>query len=75
MIPFSGWPERVVVSLFGGQVLVALVKGSVHTRAGRVALLREWMIRAFVVYASVAELWIRATRRSGALKAGEVRAV
>src|SRR5215203_4303643 len=29
---------------------------------------------AFVVHASVAELWIRATRRSGASRAGEVKA-
>jgi Predicted membrane protein (DUF2306) len=30
---------------------------------------------AFVVHASVAEFWIRATRRSGTLRAGEVKAV
>ena len=29
---------------------------------------------AFVGHASVAEAWIRATRRSGALRAGEVKA-
>jgi hypothetical protein len=28
---------------------------------------------AFVAHASVAELWIRATRKSGILKAGEVK--
>jgi hypothetical protein len=33
-------------------------------RAGRVVLHREWMIRAFVMHASVAELWIRLTRMS-----------
>ncbi|HEY6712753.1 MAG TPA: DUF2306 domain-containing protein [Rubrobacter sp.] len=116
VIPFSGWPERVVVGLFGSLFLFALVKGFVHVRTGRVALHREWMIRAFaiglaiatarliffpaimitmadptdgrfgtllvaalavafVVHASVAELWIRATRRSSAPKAGKVRAL
>jgi uncharacterized membrane protein len=116
VIPFSGWPERVVIGLFGSLFLFALVKGFVHVRTGRVALHREWMIRAFaiglaiatqrviffpaliitmsdptdarfgtlliaalaaafVVHASVAETWIRATRRSGAPKAGKVKTV
>ena len=113
-VPFSGWPERVVLGLFGSLFLYALVKGFLHVRAGRVALHREWMIRAFaiglsiatmylifvpaliivagptdaqiaalstssfaaafVLHASVAEAWIRATRRSGAPRAGEVKA-
>jgi uncharacterized membrane protein len=113
VIPFSGWPERVVVGLFGSLFLVAIVKGFAHVRVGRVALHREWMIRAFaiglaiatqrvilfpalmitmtdptdgrfetllvatlafafVVHASVAESWIRATRRSGAPQSGRV---
>jgi hypothetical protein len=116
VIPFSGWPERVVVGLFGSLFLFALVKGFVHVRTGRVALHREWMIRAFaiglaiatqrvlffpaimitmadptdgrfgtllvtalavafVVHTSVAELWIRATRRSNAPKASKVKAL
>jgi uncharacterized membrane protein len=116
VIPFAGWPERVVIGLFGSLFLFALVKGFVHVRTGRVALHREWMIRAFaiglaiatqrviffpalmitmtdptdgrfgtllvaalavafVVHASVAELWIRATRRGGVPTAGEVKAV
>ena len=114
VIPFSGWPERVVIGLFGVLFLVALVKGFAHVRAERTALHREWMIRAFaiglsiatmrlifipalvivaaptdaqiaalstssfaaafVLHASVAELWIRATRRSGALRASEAKA-
>jgi uncharacterized membrane protein len=106
VIPKAGWPERVVIGFFGGLFLIALVKGFLHVRAGRVALHREWMIRAFAVglaiatarlfffpallittadptdglfgtllvvalamafilNASAAELWIRATRRSG----------
>ncbi len=115
VIPKGGWPERVVIGLFGTVFLVALVKGFVHVRAGRVSLHREWMIRAFaialaiattrliffpaliitgtgptdrrfgtllavalavafVLHVSVAELWIRATRRSGAPRAGGVKA-
>src|ERR687897_3581215 len=115
VIPFSGWGERVIIGLFGSLFLVALLKGFVHVRAGRVALHREWMIRAFavglaiatarliffptllitmadptekrfgtllvvslavafVLHAAVAELWIRATRRSGALRAKGVKA-
>jgi hypothetical protein len=95
---------RGYVSVFGVLFLVALVKGFVHIRAGRVALHREWMIRAFaiglavvtqrlifmpallavadptqgsvtmlsavsfmvafIVHASLAEIWIRLPRRS-----------
>jgi len=114
VIPFSGWAERVIIGIFGGMFLFALVKGFVHIRAGRVALHREWMIRAFaiglsiatmrlifisallivavptdgqiamlsnasfavafVVHASVAEAWIRATSGSGVPKASAVKA-
>ena len=114
VIPFSGWPEQVVIGLFGVLFLVALIKGFAHVRAERTALHREWMIRAFaiglsiatmrliivptlvivatptdaqiaalsissfaaafVLHASVVELWIRATRRSGALRASEAKA-
>jgi uncharacterized membrane protein len=110
-----------VTALFMGLVipfcslfLAALLKGFVHVRAGRVALHREWMIRAFaialavatirliyipallmvadptdaqnavlwdtsfavafVLNTSVAELWIRATRKSGAPRARKVKA-
>ncbi len=41
VIPFSGWPERVVIGLFGVLVLAALVKGLAHVRADRTALHRE----------------------------------
>jgi hypothetical protein len=114
VIPFSGWGERVIIGLFGSLFLAALLKGFVHVRAGRVALHREWMIRAFaialavatirliyipallifadptdaqnavhwdtsfavafVLNTSVAELWIRATRRSGVPRARKVKA-
>ena len=114
VIPKGGWPERVVIGIFGAVFLVALVRGFLHVRAGRVALHREWMIRAFtiglaiatarliffpaliitmtdptdrrfgtllaaslavafVVHVSVAELWIRATRRRGEPRAGEMK--
>jgi uncharacterized membrane protein len=103
-IPIAGWIERGYISVFGVLFLVALVKGFLHVRAGRVALHREWMIRAFaiglavvtqrlifipallvvadptegpvamlsavsfmaafVVHSSLAEVWIRLTRRS-----------
>jgi predicted membrane protein DUF2306 len=105
VIPLSGWPERVVIGLFGSLFVIALLKGFVHIRARRVALHREWMIRAFaiglsivtqrlifvpallivadptdgqiatlsvasfaaafVLHSSLAEVWIRFTRRSG----------
>ena len=115
VIPKAGWPERVVIGFFGGLFSIALVKGFLHVRAGRVALHREWMIRAFavglaiatarliffpallittadptdglfgtllvvalavafVLNTSAAELWIRATRRSGSPTASTVKA-
>jgi uncharacterized membrane protein len=112
VIPFSGWIERGYVGVFGVYFLFALVKGFVHVRAGRVALHREWMIRAFaiglsiasqrlifvpvllvladpteeqlrtlsaaaflaafVVHASVAEAWVRLTRKRGVPRVGAV---
>ncbi len=54
VIPFSGWIERVYTSLFGTFFILALVKGFVHIRAGRVASHREWMIRAFAIGLAIA---------------------
>jgi uncharacterized membrane protein len=54
VIPFSGWGERVLIGLFGSLFLFALGKGFVHVRAGRVALHREWMIRAFAIALAIA---------------------
>ena len=54
VIPFFGWGERVIIGLFGTVFLVALTTGFLHVRAGRVALHREWMMRAFAVGLSIA---------------------
>ncbi len=54
VIPFSGWAERVLIGLFGSLFLFALGKGFVHIRARRVALHREWMIRAFAIALAIA---------------------
>jgi uncharacterized membrane protein len=54
VIPKGGSPERVVIGLFGTVFLVALVKGFVHVRQGRVSLHREWMIRAFAIGLAIA---------------------
>jgi uncharacterized membrane protein len=54
IIPFSGWAERAIIGLFGSLFLVALIKGFVYVRTGRVALHREWMIRAFAIGLSIA---------------------
>jgi uncharacterized membrane protein len=54
VIPFSGQAESVLIGLFGGLFLLALAKGFVHVRAGRVALHREWMVRAFAVALAIA---------------------
>jgi hypothetical protein len=44
----------VLIGLFGSLFLYALGKGFVHVRAGRVALHREWMIRAFAIALAIA---------------------
>src|SRR5215203_7567715 len=54
VIPKGGWPERVVIGLFGIVFLFALIRGFLHVRARRVALHREWMIRAFAVGLAIA---------------------
>ena len=54
VIPFSGWIERMYIGLFGTFFILALIKGFVHIRAGRVASHREWMIRAFAIGLSIA---------------------
>jgi hypothetical protein len=46
----------VIIGLFGSLFLFALVKGFLHVRAGRVALHREWMIRAFAIGLSIATM-------------------
>ncbi len=114
VIPFSGWAERVLIGLFGSLFLFTLGKGFVHVRAGRVALHREWMIRAFaialaiatqrvifvpsllvvgdpthgqivtlsvaawaaalIVHSSLAEIWIRITRKRGVTGTGGTKA-
>src|SRR5918998_5565556 len=56
VIPFSGWGERVIIGLFGSLFLFALVKGFLHVGAGRVALHREWIIRAFAIGLSIATM-------------------
>ena len=54
VIPKGGWPERVVIGLFGSLFLFALVEGFLNIRAGRVAQHREWMIRAFAIGLAIA---------------------
>src|SRR5215216_2272109 len=48
------WSERVVVGSFGLLFLLALGKGFLHVRAGRVAMHREWMGRAFAIALAIA---------------------
>ena len=54
VIPAAGWLERAVIGLFGSLFLFAIVVGFVHIRSGRIALHREWMIRAFTVALGIA---------------------
>jgi uncharacterized membrane protein YozB (DUF420 family) len=49
VIPFSGWPEAVLIAIFGTLFLFFLVRGYVHIRAKRVTLHQAFMMRAFAL--------------------------
>jgi uncharacterized membrane protein len=49
VIPFAGWWSRIILGFFGILFCLALVRAYLYIRAGRVALHREWMIRAFAL--------------------------
>ena len=49
VMPFGGPPEAVAIALFGGLLLIAVVRGFLAIRSGQVALHREWMIRTFAL--------------------------
>ena len=53
VIPFSGPPETVVISMFGAFYLYAIVAGVAAARGGRIDRHRAWMIRAYAVGAAV----------------------
>jgi uncharacterized membrane protein len=49
VIPFSGWPEAVLIAVFGSLFLFFLSRGYVHIRAKRVTLHQASMTRAFAI--------------------------
>ncbi len=53
IIPFSGLPEQVVMGFFGTFFLISIITGFTHVRAGRIAMHREWMIRAYALGAAI----------------------
>ena len=53
-IPGGAWKEQVLVTPFAVFFVIALGTSLRHIRAGRVALHREWMIRAFAVGLAIA---------------------
>ncbi len=56
VIPFSGWPERLVIGFFAIFYVSALSRAIACVRAGRIELHREWMIRAFAIGLSIATM-------------------
>lgn len=53
VIPFSGLPEQLVISVFGTFFLIATVRGVLYARAKKFADHREWMLRAFAIGLSI----------------------
>jgi hypothetical protein len=56
VIPFAGWPERMILGFFGVLFLVELGKGFLHIRARQTKQHREWMIRAFALALAIATM-------------------
>ena len=56
VIPFAGWPERVILGFFGILFLVELGKGFLHIRARQTMLHREWMMRAFALALAISTI-------------------
>ena len=54
IIPFAGWPERIILGFFGLLFLTSTAKGFFAIRAGQVTAHREWMIRAFAIGLAIA---------------------
>ena len=49
VFPYSGWPERLIVTPFTIYFSVAIYLGYRHVRGKNIRLHQEWMIRAFAV--------------------------
>lgn len=54
VIPYAGWPEAVLIAVFGSLFIVSLGVGCWHIRARRVSQHREWMMRAFTIGLAIA---------------------
>ncbi len=53
VIPFSGFAEQIIISIFGGLFLISIVQAVLNVRQGRIQQHREWMIRAYAIGASI----------------------
>ncbi|MDQ5872222.1 MAG: DUF2306 domain-containing protein [Acidobacteriota bacterium] len=49
LMPYGGLGEAAATTLFGGILLVSVIRAVAAIRRGQVALHREWMIRAFAI--------------------------
>ncbi|MCH7814949.1 MAG: DUF2306 domain-containing protein [Proteobacteria bacterium] len=56
VIPFSGFPEQIIIGFFGLLFLLSIVKGFNYARAKQITLHREWMLRAFAIGLSIATM-------------------
>jgi uncharacterized membrane protein len=54
VIPFAGWPERIILGFFGLLFALSLAMGFRRIRAAQVAPHREWMLRAFAIGLAIA---------------------
>lgn len=56
VIPTSGWSERIIVGGFAIFFTFSIARALLLARAGRYAVHREWMIRAFSIGMSIATM-------------------
>lgn len=55
-IPYSGFSEQIIISIFGTFFITSLVLGFINARRSRIEKHREWMIRALAIGLSIATM-------------------
>lgn len=53
VIPFSGRPEQIVMSVFGSYYLLSIVAAVFSVRRGDIDAHRRWMVRAYAIGSAV----------------------
>ena len=52
-MPFSGYPEQIIMTIFGTYFIVSIAAALASVRAGAIDAHRRWMIRAYAIGSAV----------------------